>query len=233
MLSWTNDRRMTFPLAAIFSNHLRAVRRLNTTKSNSQSDKSKRDGNTSAVRQRFPSSKQPRVKSSEIRQPRPQGLLAFQYAKFDYGNTPARQTRVGSLTLKIIVTSVPKGMLRFWLRLWLPLTSMESMEGEVVNSEGYVSWSSFFLRVWERWPNCVRAFRASLRRKGFCASSDYSRINLSPHSHRSQKMLLLSLNMVWIFCPPEKLLTNQNWFANLVQITKHVELHLNPAWNHV
>ena len=56
--------------------------------------------------------------------------------------------------------------LRFWLRLRLLLTSMESMEGEVVNSEGYVSWSSVFLRVWELWPNFVRA---KLHRKGFCA----------------------------------------------------------------
>ena len=157
MLSWTNDRRKTFALAAIFSNHLRAVRRLNTTKSNSQSDKARRDGNTSAV---------PNTCS----------------------NRSWKLCWLTPMVVRYLRRVCKLNSSRFWLRLRLLLTSMESMEGEVVNSEGYVSWSSVWvfeslsvwvdLSVWELWPNFVRA---KLRRKGFCASPDYSRINRPIH----------------------------------------------------
>ena len=195
MLSWTNDRRRTFALAAIFSNHLRAVRRLNATKSNSQSisfpeaaillvsDKDLVDKATRTLGTRLTgqSDKVPPC----VKLWRTGSGFSFVRDKLTWTTSAStlfhKTIGFNRLARKIAIANLG-GMLRFWLRLWLPLTSMESMEGEVVNSEGYVSWSSFFVCMWERWPNFVRA---SLRRKGFCASSDYSRINLSPHSHRS------------------------------------------------
>ena len=37
--------------------------------------------------------------------------------------------------------------------------------------------------------------------------------------------------MVWIFFPSLKAVYQLKLIANLVQITKHVEFHMNPVWN--